>query len=157
MKNILPVTLVALAFLMSGAMSGIWWAGAAPRVERLKIDCAKGNRSFYVEVVREEAERNKGLMFRKHMAANHGMLFDYDPPQVVGFWMKNTFIPLDIIFIGADGRIIRIQENAVPLSLTHIPSGGEARAVLEINGGLAAKLGIRTGDVVHHSLFQSPH
>lgn len=151
MKNIFVAGLVLAACLVAGL------AQASPVVERLKIDSAKGTRSFLVEVVREEVDRNKGLMFRKHMAANRGMLFDYNPPQFVQFWMKNTFIPLDIIFIGADGRIIRIAENTVPFSLDHIPSGGEARGVLEINGGLSARLGIRPGDLVHHGLFQPVH
>ena len=123
--------------------------------EVLKIDGAQGTKSFNVEVVRGEKDRNRGLMFRRQMAADHGMLFDYDPPQVIGFWMKNTYIKLDIMFIDADGRIIRIEENATPLSLRHIPSGGAARGVLEINGGLSAKLGFRAGDLVHNALFHT--
>ena len=127
----------------------------APATQTLSIDADKGTQTFHVEVVREEKDRNRGLMYRRHMAADHGMLFDYDPPVDIAFWMKNTYIPLDIIFIGADGRIIRIEENATPFSLTHIPSGGPARGVLEINGGLSAKLGIGPGDLVHHTLFQA--
>jgi uncharacterized membrane protein (UPF0127 family) len=83
------------------------------------------------------------------------MLFDYDPPQEVAFWMKNTYIPLDIIFIDATGRIIRIAENTTPLSLEPIPSGGVARGVLEIKGGQSAKLGIKAGDRVRHALFDA--
>lgn len=119
----------------------------------LKIEATTGDREFAVEVVREEKERNRGLMFRRHMADDRGMLFDYNPPQAVSFWMKNTYIPLDIIFIDARGRIITIAENTKPLSLETIPSGGVARGVLEINGGLAKKLGIKVGDRVRHALF----
>jgi hypothetical protein len=128
-------------------------AGKAPPTQVLKVETAKGTKTFHVEVVREEKDRNRGLMYRRTMGADHGMLFDYDPPVDIAFWMKNTYIPLDIIFIDAEGRIIRIAENTTPLSLDHIPSGGPARGVLEINGGLSAKLGIGPGDRVHHALF----
>lgn len=123
------------------------------KVDLLTVEAAAGAQKFYVEVVREEVDRNQGLMYRKHLPTDRGMLFDYDPPVVVGFWMKNTYIPLDIIFIAAGGRIIRIAENTTPLSLDHIPSGGKIRGVLEINGGLSAKLGIKVGDQVRHRLF----
>lgn len=125
----------------------------AAQTERLVIETAKGERAFEVEVVREEAERNRGLMFRTSLAEDRGMLFDYDPPQEVTFWMKNTYIPLDIIFVGGDGRIMTIAAEATPFSLERIPSGGVARGVLEIKGGLAKKLGIKVGDRVHHALF----
>ena len=128
--------------------------GETQKTEPLVIETAKGQRSFDVEVVREESARNRGLMFRHAMPADHGMLFDYDPPQNIAFWMKNTYIPLDIIFIGADGRIITIAQNTTPLSLERIPSGGSARGVLEINGGVSAKLGIAVGDRVRHRLFE---
>ena len=127
---------------------------AKVKVERLTVEGAGGAHVFQVEVVREEHDRNRGLMYRRHLAADRGMLFDYDPPVVVGFWMKNTYIPLDIIFVAADGRIIRIAENTTPFSLDHIPSGGKIRGVLEINGGLSAKLGLKIGDRVQHRLFQ---
>jgi uncharacterized membrane protein (UPF0127 family) len=150
LNNILAVSVFSVLLLSSVAS-----ASKAPATQILSIDADKGATTFQVEVVREEKDRNRGLMFRKHMATDHGMLFDYDPPVDIAFWMKNTIIPLDIIFIGADGRIIRIAENTTPFSLAHIPSGGPARGVLEINGGLSAKLGIGPGDVVHHSLFQN--
>jgi uncharacterized membrane protein (UPF0127 family) len=136
---------VGVFALQSGASS--------VRREALSVETAAGLKSFQVEVVREEADRNRGLMYRRSMAESHGMLFDYDPPQAVGFWMKNTYIPLDIIFVGPDGRIIRIAEQTVPFSLEHIPSGGVTRGVLEINGGLSRKLGIRAGDLVRHPIF----
>ena len=86
-------------------------------------------------------------MFRRELAGNHGMIFPYDPPQEVGFWMKNTVIPLDLIFIRADGTIARITQ-AKALDLSPLPSGEPVSAVLEIRSGRAAELGIREGDVV---------
>jgi hypothetical protein len=149
LNNILAACALSVVLLSSVA-----FAAKAPETQTLSIDAGKGTKTFQVEVVREEKDRNRGLMYRRHMAADHGMLFDYDPPVDIAFWMKNTYIPLDIIFVGADARIIRIEENATPLSLAHIPSGGPARGVLEINGGLSAKLGIGPGNLVHHALFQ---
>lgn len=129
--------------------------GQIVALERVIVETAKSERVFDVEVVREERERNRGLMFRQSMPDKSGMLFDYNPPQEVAFWMKNTYISLDIIFIDANGRIIRIAENTTPLSLEQIPSGGVARAVLEIKGGQSAKLGIKVGDRVRHALFNA--
>lgn len=128
-------------------------AFAAAKTERLVVETSAGVRVFDVEVVREEKERNRGLMYRKKLADTGGMLFDYDPPQDVAFWMKNTYIPLDIIFIDASGRIITIAAETTPLSLDRIPSNGLARGVLEIKGGLAAKRGIKVGDRVRHAIF----
>ena len=102
---------------------------------------------FTVEVARTPEEQQRGLMFRESLAADRGMIFPYDPPQPVAFWMKNTLIPLDMIFIRADGTIANI-ETAVPLSLDSVPSAGNAAAVLEIAGGRSAELGIRAGDKV---------
>ena len=143
---------VLLAFTLG--VFALQSGASSVRREALSVETAGGLKSFQVEVVVEEADRNRGLMFRRSMAESHGMLFDYDPPQVVGFWMKNTYIPLDIIFIGPDGRIIRIAEQTVPFSLEHIPSGGVTRGVLEINAGQAEELGIRPGDQVRHRIFQ---
>jgi len=147
-------SIITMAFIVAFTALAGTASGAASKLETLSIAAASGIRTFEVEVVREERDRNRGLMFRRHMDAGHGMLFDYDPPVVVAFWMKNTYIPLDIIFVDVEGRIIRIAANTTPHSLEHIPSGGEARAVLEINGGLAEKLGIKVGDRVQHPLFK---
>ena len=87
-------------------------------------------------------------MHRESLAPNRGMIFPYDPPQPASFWMKNTLIPLDIIFIRADGSIARIAANTVPLSLELVPAGEPVSAVLEIPGGRAAELGIKPGDTV---------
>jgi uncharacterized membrane protein (UPF0127 family) len=147
-------TLIYLSLLLAAAPVVV--TAPAPASEKVVVETKKGERTFIVEVVREEKDRNRGLMFRQEMAAGEGMLFDYDPPQQVSFWMKNTFLPLDIIFIGADGRILNIAEKTTPLSLERLPAEGKARGVLEINGGLSEKLGIKPGDRVRHVLFDQP-
>ena len=93
-------------------------------------------------------------MFRRELPEGTGMLFDFHREQDVSFWMKNTYIPLDMIFIRADGRILRIAENTEPLSERLIPSGGPIRAVLEVIGGTAQKLGIAPGDRVASPIFK---
>jgi uncharacterized protein len=123
-------------------------------IERLSIQTAAGaTRAFEVEIADDDAERERGLMFRRDMAANHGMLFDFNPPERVSFWMHNTHLPLDIIFIGADGRILNIAENTTPYSDAAIPSRGAARGVLELNAGRSRELGISAGDQVRHRIF----
>ncbi|MES2494222.1 MAG: DUF192 domain-containing protein [Pseudomonadota bacterium] len=114
----------------------------------LTVSGPAGKRVFRVEVARTAAEQARGLMFRKAMGADEGMVFVRIPPDRASFWMRNTLIPLDIIFVGADGRILNIAANAVPHDETPLPSAGIAAAVLELNGGRADKLGIRPGDVV---------
>src|SRR5262249_16781860 len=99
------------------------------------------------------AQQQQGLMFRRSMAADAGMLFVFPASEIQTFWMKNTLIPLDMVFIAADGHIVDIHERAVPMSETNISSKAPGRAVLELNGGTAARLGIKPGAVVHHSLF----
>lgn len=111
----------------------------------------RGNRQlpFQVEVARTGAEQAKGLMFRTAMGANEGMIFPSDPPRAgVAFWMKNTVIPLDIIFVGADHRVLNIAARAVPYSLEPLPAAGPVIGVLELNGGRAAELGIVPGDKI---------
>ena len=103
---------------------------------------------FVVEVARSPAEQERGLMFRQTMATDRGMIFPYSPPQSVAFWMKNTMIPLDMIFIRGNGTIARIEANAVPLSEEPVPAGEPVAAVLELAGGRAAELGIAAGDTV---------
>ena len=101
--------------------------------------------AFRVEVARTPEQQERGLMFRTQMGADEGMIFPYSPPQAVSFWMKNTVIPLDIIFIGADRRVLNIAANAVPYSEASLWSAGPVSAVLELNGGRAAQLGIVAG------------
>lgn len=114
----------------------------------LTIHSAKGAHHFIVEVAATPEEQATGLMNRSAMAPDRGMIFPYAPPQDVAFWMKNTLIPLDMIFIREDGTIARIEANAVPLSLEPVPSLEPVAAVLELNGGRAAELGIAPGDKV---------
>ena len=103
---------------------------------------------FRVELAKTGAEQQKGLMFRERLGPDEGMIFPMDPPRGASFWMKNTVIPLDIVFIGTDGRISNIAANTVPYSLQPIPSEGLAKGVLELRGGRAAELGIVPGDRV---------
>jgi len=112
-----------------------------------------GSATFNVEVVDTNETRAKGLMFRENMARFSGMLFVYDSPQTVSFWMRNTFIPLDMIFIDPTGTVVRVHHNAVPLDESAIPGGDNIYAVLEINGGLAKTLGIQQGAVLQHLAF----
>lgn len=119
----------------------------------LEIVSKTGVHVFAVEVVANDADRAKGLMFRKELPEGQGMLFDFQRDQEIAMWMKNTYIPLDMIFIAADGRIHRIAENTEPLSERIIPSGGPVRGVLEVIGGTARKLGIAVGDRVAHPMF----
>ena len=115
----------------------------------LTITTAKGARHrFTVEVARTPEEQTRGLMERQSLAPDRGMVFPYEPAQAVAFWMKNTLIPLDIIFIAPGGKILRIEANTVPLSLDPVGSGDAVEAVLEIAGGRAAELGIAAGDKV---------
>ena len=102
---------------------------------------------FTVEIAGTPDQQERGLMFRRSLAGDRGMIFPYEPPQEVAFWMKNTLIPLDIVYIRADGTIARIT-NAAPMDLTPLPSGEPIADVLEIRGGRAAELGIKEGDVV---------
>jgi hypothetical protein len=113
----------------------------------LTIRSKSGTHRFVVEVAATPEQQERGLMFRRSLAGNRGMIFPYDPPQDVAFWMKHTLIPLDIVFIRADGTIARITK-AKALDLTPLPAGEPIAAVLEIRGGRAAQLGIREGDVV---------
>ncbi|MGD9473003.1 MAG: DUF192 domain-containing protein [Novosphingobium sp.] len=115
------------------------------RVIPLSVTFAGKRHDFTVEVAGSSAEQAKGLMFRTRMGADEGMLFPFDPPRQASFWMKNTVIPLDIIFIGPDRLVSNIAANATPYSLDPLPSAGTAAAVLEINGGRAAELGIVPG------------
>jgi uncharacterized membrane protein (UPF0127 family) len=113
----------------------------------LTIHSQNGAHHFRVEVATTLDQQQRGLMFRRSLAGDRGMIFPYDPPQDVGFWMKDTLIPLDMVFIRADGTIARIA-NATPLSLETVLSDEPVGAVLELRGGRTAELGIRSGDRV---------
>jgi uncharacterized protein len=123
----------------------------------LEIVSASGVHAFTVELATNDAERERGLMYRKELPEGHGMLFDFDHDQPVAFWMHNTYISLDMIFIRSDGRIMRIEENAEPMSDKLIPSGSPVRAVFEVIAGTARTLGIVPGDRVISPIFGNGH
>jgi uncharacterized membrane protein (UPF0127 family) len=125
----------------------------AASFQPLEIVTQSGVQVFSVEMATTEEEKMTGLMYRKELPDGKGMLFDFSPEQQVSMWMKNTYISLDMIFIRADGRILRIAENTEPLSTKIIPSGGLAKGVLEVSAGTAQKYGIKPGDRVAHPLF----
>lgn len=114
----------------------------------LSVTSANGVHPFRVELAKGRFDQAKGLMFRTEMGADEGMLFPLDPPRPASFWMKNTVIPLDIIFIGPNRRVLNVAASTVPYSEDPIPSEGDAAAVLELVGGRAAQLGIAAGDKV---------
>jgi uncharacterized membrane protein (UPF0127 family) len=131
--------------------------GGAPSrgadLDTLEIVSKTGVHAFAVELAVTEEQRERGLMFRRELPEGRGMLFKFEPDQVVAMWMHNTYVSLDMIFIRADGRILRIAENTTPQSDRIISSGGPARGVLEVVAGTARKLGLAPGDRVAHSWF----
>jgi uncharacterized protein len=145
---------MAIAAMLLPSLGPAGFARAAG-VETIEIASKTGVHTFEVEMALTPDEKERGLMFRRELPAGHGMLFDFMVDQNVAFWMKNTYIPLDMMFIRGDGRILRIEENAEPLSERNIPSGGPVRAVLEVIGGTARKLGIAPGDQVGGAIFKS--
>ena len=123
-------------------------------LEPLTVVTPNGRFTFQVEIADDAAERSRGLMHRERLARDRGMLFIFPgPPTEQAFWMKNTPLPLDILYIQPDGRILSIARNTTPFSEQTLPSGGRVNVVLEINGGLAAELGIMPGDRVEHRVF----
>jgi hypothetical protein len=119
----------------------------------LTIVSATGRHRFAVEVAETPEQMMQGLMFRREMAPNAGMLFDYKQPIVATMWMRNTLIPLDMLFVDAQGRIVNIHERAVPQTDDVIAAAAPVRAVIELNGGTAARLGIKPGDRVLSTIF----
>jgi uncharacterized protein len=143
-----------IAFILFGLFIAAGPARPAGQ-QTLEIASKTGVHTFEVEVVDDDTDRAKGLMYRKALPEGRGMLFDFHRDQDVSFWMQNTYIPLDMVFISGDGRILRIQENTEPLSTRLIPSGGPVRAVLEVIGGTTRKLGIAPGDRVASPIFNA--
>jgi uncharacterized protein len=144
-----------LAFFCAVALTMLGSAGplSAVDLQPLEIVSKTGVHTFAVEMALTPEEQAKGLMFRRELPEGQGMLFDFQHEQPATFWMKNTYVPLDMIFIRADGTILRIAENTVPLSEALVPSGGPVRAVLEVVAGTARRLGIAPGDRVAHPIF----
>lgn len=149
--------LALLTFVFAAALfvfGGRHDALAQSKLENLTIATAKGKVTFSVEVMRTDEERARGLMNRAYLPADRGMLFDFKEPQIASMWMKNTLIPLDMLFIRKDGTIANIAENTEPHSLRTISAIEPVLGVLELNGGTAARLGIAPGDRVDHPLFK---
>jgi len=143
--------LIAALVAMLGAFAGL--PAQAASFQPLEIVTKNGVHVFSVEMATTEEEKTTGLMYRKELPDGKGMLFDFSPEQQVSMWMKNTYVSLDMIFIRADGRILRIAENTEPMSTKIISSGGLTKGVLEVVAGTAQKYGIQPGDRVAHPLF----
>jgi uncharacterized protein len=156
----------ALPILAStwGGISALFKGGSAPvaiseaqagPVDRIDLITKSGPHRFSIEVVADEASRAQGLMFRQSMADDHGMLFDFRREQPASFWMKNTYIPLDMIFIRADGTVVNIAEDTVPMSEAAVNSSAPVRFVLEVNAGIARKIGLKAGDRAVHQYMKA--
>jgi uncharacterized membrane protein (UPF0127 family) len=154
-RSILSV-LAALAAGRAAAQPGVDRPQPRLPTERMVIVARDGRRhEFTVEMALTPEQQTIGLMFRTAVPPNEGMIFDWGAPRESSMWMRNTLVPLDMLFIAADGRIHRIAERTVPLSLTPIGSGGPVRATLELQGGITERLDIRVGDRVLHRMFGS--
>ncbi|MEO5806747.1 DUF192 domain-containing protein [Devosia sp.] len=141
-----PVRAAALtvAFLLSLTLA------ACSQEDRLTMHTAKGDFAFNLEIVDTPSGRAKGLMFRQELAPDAGMLFDFKEQRPVSFWMQNTLIPLDMVFIDAKGVVKSVHVNARPLDTTAIPSGAPVQFVLEIAGGRSVEIGLKAGDTMVH-------
>ena len=153
--------MTAVAVRLRGALAlalfvvaGLGATGHASGLESLQIVTASGTHEFQVEIAADEATRERGLMNRRYMAPDRGMLFEFDQEAPVSFWMKNTYIPLDMIFFSRAGVVTNVVADAEPLSERVIPSGPPCAAVLELNGGEAAAIGLKVGDTVRHPFFR---
>lgn len=148
--NVRPAALFALFLVF---VAGLCQPARAASLEPLDIQTARGVHRFQVEVMRSDADRARGLMFRRDLAPDRGMLFEFDREEPIQMWMKNTYLPLDMIFIGTDKRVVSIARDTEPLSERIVSSGKPATAVLEVNAGTAARLGIAPGD---RMIFPAP-
>jgi uncharacterized membrane protein (UPF0127 family) len=146
----------AVPFAMSLALvaSGLAGPAEAIRRETLKLHTARGEHVINVEITETPEEKALGLMFRTSLADNAGMLFFYETPQEVTMWMRNTYIPLDMVFIRSDGIVHRIEAWTQPFSETIVSSGANVSACLELAGGAAERMGLKPGDRVEHPLFK---
>ena len=138
-----PILLAFAIVLLGGSASA-----QSDELRKIEIASKSGTHSFLVELAVDDKQRARGLMYRKELPEGRGMLFDFQQEQDVSFWMKNTYIPLDMIFIRANGTVRRVAANTEPLSERTVPAGGPVRYVLEVIGGTARKLGIEPGDKV---------
>ncbi|RBP12814.1 hypothetical protein DFR50_1133 [Roseiarcus fermentans] len=146
-RNWIAYALLALIVAVTGA-------ARAEGLEPLQVVTATGAHDFMVEIAADEASRERGLMNRRYLPADHGMLFEFQETAPVAFWMKNTYIPLDMIFVSPAGVVTNVATRAEPLSERVIPSGPPCAAVLEVNGGVAAAIGVKVGDRIRHPFFK---
>lgn len=154
MNSSLYRLVLIIALCLTGTAAAAQSGLASFEQEELTIVTKEGEKhSFTVEMALDPKQQAQGLMFRRQMAVDAGMLFIYQPSREAVMWMQNTFLPLDMLFIKSDGRIVKIVERTVPQSTTRIPSGEAITGVLELNGGTASRLGIKAGDRVEHSSF----
>lgn len=126
---------------------------AAFETSRIVIETESGTHPFTVEMAVTAQERGRGLMYRQSMADDAGMLFDFGVDEESSMWMKNTYISLDMVFIKADGTVHRIARSTTPFSLDIVSSKGPVRSVLELNAGIADRIGLKRGDIVRHEMF----
>lgn len=163
---LLIAALIVPAAVSSVLMSGIVptrFGAAAQASEKIAFDESRvvvhgagGQHAFKVEMAVDDAQRALGLMYRRELAPDRGMLFDFGRETFISMWMRNTFISLDMLFITSDGRISFIRERTTPQSLETIEAPERNRAVLELVAGTAARLGLKVGDRVDHEIFGRP-
>jgi len=160
MPRCAKTTLIVLSFvyLAFGTVGSGLYAqdGVIFRRDHLKVVTESGAHVFQVEMAETPRQRTQGLMWRRHLPESSGMLFDFGNSAPVVMWMKNTYVPLDMIFITANGTILNIARDTVPESTAFINSGGPVRGVLEVPAGTTARLGIRPGHRIDHSWFNRP-
>jgi len=154
-RRFVSLTVLCAALLVYMSSTGFAEDARAPQagLEKLEIVTSSGTHEFSVEVMRSEPQRERGLMFRRYLPQDRGMLFDFGGERPVMMWMKNTYLPLDMIFIARTGKVVGLAENTEPLSEKIIPSGAPAYGVLEVNAGTASRIGLKIGDRVRHPLF----
>jgi len=155
-KFLFPCFLLVTALILFSATKGEAQSFGLNNFERSKLSVLSKSKSheFIVEIARTDRQQRQGLMFRRRLAGNEGMLFVYSSAKILKMWMKNTYLPLDMLFIDAKGRIVNIVERTVPGSLEIISSVEQAMAVLEVNGGTTSRLNIQKGDRVRHRAFR---
>ena len=151
----IPLFIFVMAALLLSPLASAQDQAQELAITRLVIEAGDGPKTFEVEFASTSDERRVGLMYRTEMADDHGMIFSYPKPRVISMWMKNTFIPLDIIFIRRNGQIANMVENTTPGSLDSIVSQGRVIGVLELNAGMVERLGIERGDLVRHEMFSN--
>lgn len=152
---VLIAGMAAIGYLLSGSIGGIAGAEQVTDAHRLAIVTASGARhNFRIEIAADDDKRAEGLMYRAKLDPDYGMLFDFKREQTVYFWMKNTYVSLDMIFVRADGTIAKIAENTTPLSEATVPSEFPVRFVFEVMAGTTKRLGVKAGDKLVHPLMK---